>query len=112
MLTEDATWSMPPVPTWYRGQAAVREWLVRSPLTERWRHWPGRANGQVAVGCYLFDDAKGRYTPAVIDVLTMAGDKIAAVTGFLVFDVATRPDGTPVTSAEIFGWFGLPPELD
>jgi RNA polymerase sigma-70 factor (ECF subfamily) len=112
MLTEDAAWSMPPIPTWFRGPAAVREWLVRDPLTQRWRHCAARANGQLAVGCYLFDDVKGHYTPAVIDVLTMAGDRIAAVTGFLVGDVATRPDGTPVTAAEIFARFGLPPDLN
>jgi RNA polymerase sigma-70 factor (ECF subfamily) len=112
MLTEDAAWSMPPIPTWFRGRATIREWLIRDPLTERWRHRPARANGQLALGCYLFDSARGRYTPAVIDVLTMHVDKIAAVTGFLVLDVATRPDGTLVTGPEIFARFGLPAELD
>jgi len=53
MLTKDATWSMPPVPTWYRGHKAIREFLTRYPLTERWKHHPARANGQLAVGCYL-----------------------------------------------------------
>ena len=112
MLTEDAAWCMPPIPTWFRGVAAIRDWLIRDPLTERWRHRPAWANGQAAVGCYLFDTARGAYTPAVIDVLTLDGDRIAAVTAFLVHDLETLPDGTPVTGAEIFARFGLPAELD
>ncbi len=110
MLTEDATWSMPPVPTWFRGRASIRAWLIRDPLTVRWEHRPARANGQLAVGCYLFDAAKGGFIPAVIDVLTLDGDRIAAVTGFLTADVAARPGGGQVTGAEVFARFGLPPE--
>jgi hypothetical protein len=32
-------------------ESAFREFLVRYPLTERWKHLPARANGQLAVGC-------------------------------------------------------------
>src|SRR6516162_8634680 len=71
MLTQDATWSMPPVPTWFSGVQSVREWLIRDPLTVRWRHRPARANGQLAVGCYIYDAGRDRYTPHVIDVLTL-----------------------------------------
>jgi RNA polymerase sigma-70 factor (ECF subfamily) len=112
MLTEDATWSMPPIPTWFRGRQSVREFLVRSPLAERWKHRPARANGQLAVGCYLFDAGPGSYVPAVIDVLTLDGDRIAAVTGFLIAD-AQEPQraGARPTGAEIFARFGLPAEL-
>ena len=53
MLTKDATWSMPPTPVWYQGHAALRDWLLREPLRARWRHRVTRANGQLAVGCYL-----------------------------------------------------------
>jgi RNA polymerase sigma-70 factor, ECF subfamily len=110
MLTADATWSMPPAPTWYRGHQAVRKFLVSAPLTYQWRHVPTSANGQLAVGCYLFDHAKGRYVPAVIDVLTLDGDKIAAVTGFLAAELDTElPQPAPhsgratwVTGTELF----------
>jgi len=112
MLTEDATWSMPPIPTWFGGRESVREWLVRDPLSVRWRHLPARANGQVAVGCYLFDSGLGRYAPHVIDVLTLDGDRIAAVTGFQAGDDLERPDtGDPASAAEIFARFGLPDGL-
>jgi len=111
MLTEDATWSMPPHPTWFRGVPSIRDWLIRDPCTVRWRHLPARANGQLAVGCYIFDRDKGDYAAAVIDVLTMAGDRIAAVTGFLTFDLVDLPGGRQITSAEVFARFGLPARL-
>ena len=105
MLTEDATWCMPPDATWFQGEA-LREWLVEDPLRERWRHVPTWANGQLAVGCYLFDQGQGCFTPAVIDVLTLDGDRIAAVTAFIFHDGATD-----ITPAEAFARFGLPTEL-
>ena len=112
MLTEDATWSMPPVPTWFSGVQAVREWLIRDPLTVRWRHRPARANGQLAVGGYIYDAARDRYTPHVIDVLTLEGGRIAGVTGFLLPDPEEpAPPGAHVTGAETFAHYGLPAEL-
>ena len=100
LLTDDATWCMPPMPTWFTGHESLRAWLVRGPLSVRWRHQTAQANGQLAVGCYIFDSGSGRYQPGVIDVLTLDGDKIAAVTAFILKD---RTD-----SAAIFETFALP----
>lgn len=118
MLTSDATMSMPPVPTWYRGHQAIREFLIRDPLTHRWQHRPARANGQAALGCYIFDPAEEKYMAAVIDVLTLDGAKIASSTGFMVSDlfadmpsVAARAGRSWITGAELFARFGLPAEL-
>jgi RNA polymerase sigma-70 factor, ECF subfamily len=111
MLTEDATWSMPPFPTWFRGVASIRDWLIRDPCTVRWRHLPARANGQLAVGCYMLDRDKGDYAAGVIDVLTLDGDRITAVTGFVTFDLVDLAGGRQVTAAEVFARFGLPARL-
>ncbi len=109
MLTKDATWSMPPVPTWFRGHQAIRGFLTRYPLTERWSHRPARASGQLAVGCYLYDQASDHYVPAVIDVLTLDGDKITAVTGFLTAQTLQSPHSAAwFSGAEFFRHFGLP----
>jgi RNA polymerase sigma-70 factor, ECF subfamily len=109
MLTQDVTWSMPPVPTWYRGLESVREFLLRYPLTDRWKHRPTRANGQLAVAGYVYDAGSGGFVPAAIDVLTLEGDKIAAVTGFLTADLLSPENaGGWVTGAELFQRFGLP----
>jgi hypothetical protein len=47
----------------------------------------------------------------VIDVLTLDGDRIAAVTGFVTFDLVDLPGGRQVTAAEVFARFGLPARL-
>jgi RNA polymerase sigma-70 factor (ECF subfamily) len=96
MLTEDATWSMPPLPEWYAGLEAITGFLERGPLRRRWRHLATHANGQLAVGCYMWDDDAGRYAAQVIDVLTLRGDRVAAITAFI--------------DAGLFARFGLPAE--
>ncbi len=111
MLTQDVTWSMPPVPTWYRGLEPVRDFLVRYPLTDRWRHRPTWANGQPGVAGYVHDEDAGRFIPASIDVLTLSpdGGRIAAVTGFLTADLFGPEDaGGWISGAELFARFGLP----
>ncbi len=50
MLAEDATFTMPPLPTWYRGHDAIALFLTRYALRDRWRLVPARANGQLAFG--------------------------------------------------------------
>jgi hypothetical protein len=80
--------------------------VMHDVLRERWRHAPTWANGQLAVGCYLFDQGRGCFTPAVIDVLTLDGDRIAAVTAFIFHDGARD-----ITPAGAFARFGLPAEL-
>jgi RNA polymerase sigma-70 factor, ECF subfamily len=92
LLSEDATWSMPPMPEFYRGLPAIREFLREGPTTRRWRHLSASANGQVAVGCYIWDGS--RYAAYVIDVLTLDGTRISAVTAFI--------------DASLFASFGLP----
>jgi RNA polymerase sigma-70 factor (ECF subfamily) len=109
MLTDGATWCMPPIPSWFGGHEGIREFLVRWPLTYRWQHVPVRANGQLAVAGYLFDADRDRYVPAVVDVLTMAGEKIAAVTAFMTPDAFGRePAAGELSGSELFALFGLP----
>jgi RNA polymerase sigma-70 factor, ECF subfamily len=95
MLTEDATWSMPPLPEWYAGHEAIVGFLEEGPIRQRWRHIATNANGQLAVGCYMWRDDAGAYAAQVIDVLTLRGDRIAAITAFI--------------DASLFPTFGLPP---
>jgi RNA polymerase sigma-70 factor (ECF subfamily) len=109
MLTEDATWSMPPDPMWFRGHQAIRDFLVPGPLPLRWKHRPTTANGQLAVAGYLRNQASGSHLPWVIDVLTLHDDKIAAVTAFLAAEALDPPhSATYLTGAELFSRFGLP----
>ena len=97
LLTEDAAWSMPPMSTWYLGLEEIVAFLTRSPFQLSWRHLPTRVNGQLAVGCYIWDGERGDFEAGVIDVLTLRGDRIAEVTAFL--------------GGERFPRFGLPERL-
>jgi RNA polymerase sigma-70 factor, ECF subfamily len=83
LLTEDAVWEMPPLTTWYQGREAVAAFLAEYPGTVRWRHLPTSANGQLAIGCYAWDDERQHYSAAVLDVLTLRGARIAEVTAFI-----------------------------
>jgi RNA polymerase sigma-70 factor (ECF subfamily) len=114
MLVEDATWSMPPLPTWYRGREAIAEWVTREVFDEKWRHLVTRANGQLAVGCYSFDSDRHSYFASALDVLSLEDGRIAAVTGFLTDELVLRLGqcGGPFVGAHVFPRFGLPVELD
>ena len=98
MLTEDALVAMPPMATWYRGRDAVAWFLRGWPLAagSRWRLLPVGANGQLAFGHYIWNEATGRHLPHGINVLTLRGTRISEITAFLT------PDA--------FGRFGLPAE--
>jgi RNA polymerase sigma-70 factor (ECF subfamily) len=99
LLTEDVTWSMPPLPRWYSGLAAVTDFAIEVPLTRcpSWRHLPTTANGQPALGCYLGDGKGGAHFAWSINVLTLRGEHIVDITSFL--------------GAEHFAPFGLPATL-
>jgi RNA polymerase sigma-70 factor (ECF subfamily) len=112
LLAEDATWSMPPVPSWYRGREAVAAFLAEYPLKERWRHVPTRANGQLAVGCYIWSDETQSYRAAVLDVITLEGTKVRDVTGFLAPWLYARfGDGDGGMTPDVFARFGLANEI-
>jgi RNA polymerase sigma-70 factor (ECF subfamily) len=99
MLTEDVTWSMPPMAHWYRGIEAVTDFAVQVPLTRcpSWRYRPMTANSQPAVAFYLGDDQSGPHHAWSITVLTFRDERIAEITSFL--------------GAEHFPSFALPTSL-
>jgi RNA polymerase sigma-70 factor (TIGR02960 family) len=87
MLADDARYSMPPLPEWYQGRDEIRAFLLRDPLRKRWRFLPARANGQIAFGTYLWDQAAGAYVPGGLDVLTLLDGRVADVVAFLAADL-------------------------
>jgi RNA polymerase sigma-70 factor (ECF subfamily) len=114
---------MPPATTWYR-RADIPDFLRVGPLSGewRWRHVPTRANGQLAVGCYTWDEASSSYLPFCVDVLTLEGERIKEVTAFIVrtpeLETADEfrrwPDQAPDAPRvhAVFDRFGLPSRLD
>ena len=88
LLTDDAWLTMPPAPHRYRGPDAIAAFLRSSTgwrPDRRFRLVPTRANTQPAFGVYLPDGRPDSDGPAAagLIVLTVAGDRIVAVTRFL-----------------------------
>jgi RNA polymerase sigma-70 factor (ECF subfamily) len=113
LLTEDATWAMPPVLTWYRGRPAIAAFLRDWAFNESWRHITTQANGQLAFGCYTFDPPRGRWVASTLDVLTLDGDRIAEVTCFVTAELLSRwgSEDDRFVGATAFPRFGLPAML-
>lgn len=85
LLTEDVTWSMPPLPHWYQGIEAVTDFAVRVPLTRcpSWRYRLTSANGQPTAAFYLGEDSSGPHLAWSITVLTLRGEHISELTSFI-----------------------------
>src|SRR5215469_14498211 len=87
LLKDDATFSMPPIPAWYRGREAIRALVTRTVFgghaQGRWRLLPTRANGQPAFGLYAQQTADRRvYAAYGIQVVTLAHQVISDITTF------------------------------
>ncbi len=76
LLTEDAVWQMPPNPAWFSGRDNVIGLLAARLQAKRVRLLPLRANGQPGFAMYVDGEA------FAVQVLTLRGPSIAAVTAF------------------------------
>jgi RNA polymerase sigma-70 factor (TIGR02960 family) len=99
LLTDDALLTMPPQPLEYQGHEAIAAYLsYRAELRGTLLVVPTRANTQPALGCYMPDAQAAIARPYSLIVLTLEGDRIAAITRF-------------AADTALFGHFGLPPTL-
>ena len=112
MLAPGATWSMPPHPAFYEGRTAIEEFHRRDVSSVRWRHRTTSANGQLAVGCYIYDEQRATYVASVLDVIDLHDGLITAVTAFFTAEASgesEQPDD--YVAAVDFKRFGLPDEV-
>jgi RNA polymerase sigma-70 factor (ECF subfamily) len=124
MLTEDATFAMPPMATWFGGREAIGAFLAGWPMSGdwRWRVIRTQANGQPALAYYTWDPDESTYLRFALNVLTLRGNRISDVTAFLTRStenpdrrvLARLPEqpADPRTTAAAFENFGLPDRLD
>src|SRR4030095_12118077 len=96
LLTSDVSVSMPPIPLEYHGRDVVARFCAS--LLRRRLHdlVPTRANGQPAFGGSLRAPQGGVRHGGGLFVLTLAGDRICAMTRF---------------DSSVLPWFGLPQSL-
>ncbi|GAA2120038.1 sigma-70 family RNA polymerase sigma factor [Actinomadura napierensis] len=96
LLTDDVFVSMPPLPFEYEGRdVVVRFCAGMFGAGRRFDLVPARANGQPAFGVYLRGSNGVRHGTGLF-VLTLAGDRISAMTRF---------------ENSVLPWFGLPRSL-
>ena len=98
LLAEDATFSMPPWSSWWRGRETIAGFAKTAvEFCAEARPVLVRANAQPAVVYYSKDAETGRFKATAIDVVTLEGTSIKDITAFV--------------SPELFARFGLGPEL-
>jgi RNA polymerase sigma-70 factor (ECF subfamily) len=97
LLAEDANFVMPPHPNWFEGRDTIGAFIASFLDTVSLRWIETRANGQPAIGWYLWDDGEQRFTAAAIEVYSFTGERFAQIAAF--------------PSSELFERFGLPATL-
>ena len=125
MLSEDVSFAMPPLASWFHGHEALRIWMAGWPLngTFRWKTLLSHANGQPAIAFYSWDEDAGAYLAFALNVLTFRADgKIDDVVAFVVRSVEAeereryyRWTDEPTDEQRLmhtFARFGLPDRLD
>jgi len=101
VLRADVEMEMPPIPTWFTGRDAVVGFLGARVLRRAgaWHMVPTRANGQPAFAVYeRTDGSGGGYRAYGIQVLTLAGPRIARITVFNDPGLVTTFGFAPVTA--------------
>lgn len=106
LLKEDATFAMPPSPSWYQGRAAIGVFAAATVFGEkgmfpgqaagRWRLQPTRANAGPAFAIYQRMEGN-EYQAFGIHVLACQAGRLAQITSFIDPSLPPR--------------FGLPPTL-
>ena len=95
LLQQDAVLAMPPAPLWFRGRAAIIDFLSTAPADghpEKIRLVPVRSNRQPATAAYIADPEDGGYQFYGLMVFSMEGDAISAITGFPDSDISNYFD--------------------
>jgi RNA polymerase sigma-70 factor (ECF subfamily) len=124
LLSEDASFTMPPLATWFQGREAIRAFLVGSPMSGdwRWRALKTQANGQPALAYYTWHEGEQTFRPFALNILSFDGKQIREVDAFIARTppsedrevILRMPDheADPERMFAAFGQFGLPERLD
>jgi RNA polymerase sigma-70 factor (ECF subfamily) len=100
LLREDAWFTMPPIPAWFQGRAAIAT-VLRTRIFTPGRQWhllPTRANGSPAFGLYRREAEADVYQFFGLVVLGVEGKQIGSLVAFLELSSLSS--------------FGLPPTTE
>ena len=100
LLAHDALMTMPPVPTYVQGAAAIGEFFATVPADghlDEIRLVPTSANGQPSLAAYVLSPSDGVHRAYGVMVFALEKDAISGIVGF--------------ADTSLFEHFGLPLEL-
>ncbi|HEX4716139.1 MAG TPA: RNA polymerase subunit sigma-70 [Ktedonobacteraceae bacterium] len=85
LMREDAWFTMPPIPSWFQGRAAIETFFRTTVFTApgMWRLHPTRANASPAFGLYRWEAEARMYQFFGLLVLGLVGEQIANTVTFL-----------------------------
>jgi RNA polymerase sigma-70 factor (TIGR02960 family) len=83
LLSEDAQFTMPPLPAWFRGREDVGRFFAERVFATPWRLLPLRANGQLGFACYILEPGADRFRLGAINVLSFRSGRIVEIASFL-----------------------------
>ncbi len=101
LLREDAWFTMPPLPVWYQGRAAISTVLATYIFTpgRKRRLLPRRANGSPAFGLYQREPGAENYRLLGLIVLCIEGEQVASLVAFLEPSILSHFDLPPTLAA-------------
>lgn len=97
LLTDDARFTMPPLPAWFLGREDVGRFFADRVFATPWRLVPMTVNAQLGFACYVRDANDQPFRPGAVNALTLRAGKVAVISGFI------DPD--------LYRHLGLPPQL-
>jgi len=102
LMREDATFPMPPSPTWVKGREQIRRFVTENILEGdargRWKLLQTQANGQPAFAWYRRNPNGSTYAPFAIQVVSIDGGLVSDATTFVL--------------PQLFAAFELPLEIE
>jgi RNA polymerase sigma-70 factor (ECF subfamily) len=111
LLKEDALVTMPPMPVWYQGHAALGEFFRQIVFKEarEWKIQPIAANGQAAFALYQQQTESPDYRLAGIQLITLAQTHLARIDHYLIGQI---PDHSTLIVPTWLRFFQLPTVLN
>jgi SnoaL-like domain len=83
LLANDARFTMPPLPAWFRGRDDVAGFFAARVFATPWRLVSLRVNGQPGFACYVREPGSDAFRLGAVNVLSLRDGLIAEITGFL-----------------------------
>lgn len=81
-LSDDATFTMPPLPAWFLGREDIRTFLTERVFALDWRMRACRVSGQPALAAYLWNDTSADFQLEVINLFRFRGEHVTTISAF------------------------------